>query len=164
MWRYEIAGEQAPGDWAGFARELFCSDDAGVDWLEYFDVRASRYRAARLVGGALESCIFIGPDVRLPARDWLARLFEQQVLDDAARGSLLTGKPGRGQQDAGRTICACFGVGLNTLLETIRDQRLTTVEQVGELLKAGTNCGSCVPEIRTLLEDADVAQANVGAV
>jgi hypothetical protein len=33
------------------------------------------------------------------------------------------------------------------------DGRLTTVAEVGAALSAGTNCGSCVPEIKTVLRD-----------
>ena len=151
-WRYELAGEQAPRDWARHARELLCSDEGDVDWLEYFDRGRQRYRAARLVEGRLESCIFIGPDFHLPPRDWLGSLFEKEVLDEDERMSLLTGRPGRGRPDAGRIVCACFGVGENTLVEAIRTQGLNTVEAIGEALKAGTNCGSCIPELRALLE------------
>jgi assimilatory nitrate reductase catalytic subunit len=151
LWRYEIAGEQAPKDWADCARQLLCSQQSQVDWLEYFDRAASRYRAARLVSGALESCLFIGPEFRLPSRDWLAKLFEQERLDDRARSSLLTGKPGVGQKDAGRIVCACFSVGVNTIMEAIQANGFTTAEQIGAALKAGTNCGSCVPELKALL-------------
>ena len=153
MWRYEIAGEQAPEDWARCARSLLCSQEDDVDWLEYFDTAANRYRAARLVDNQLESCIFIGPGVDLPSRDWLSKLFEQGPLDDTARTSLLTGKPAIGQKDAGPVVCACFSVGINTLVEAIQEQQLTSVEQIGEALKAGTNCGSCVPELKALLAE-----------
>ncbi len=151
MWRYEVAGEQSPGDWATWARALLCSRADKVEWTEYFDAGSQRYRAARLVNGALESCIFIGPEFKLPSRDWLAQLFEQEVLDDNARSSLLTGKPARGQKDAGRIVCACFSVGVNTIVDAIQLQHLTSAEQIGAALKAGTNCGSCVPELKALL-------------
>ncbi len=151
MWRYEIAGEQAPQDWARCARSLLCRQEQDVDWLEFFDSAANRYRAARLVDGKLESCIFIGPDAELPSRDWLSKLFERGALDDAERTSLLTGKPAAGQKDVGPIVCACFGVGLNTLTDAIREQRLASVEEIGAALKAGTNCGSCVPELKALL-------------
>ena len=153
MWRYEIAGEQSPEDWASCARTLLCSHETDVDWLEFFDAAANRYRAARLVDGQLESCIFIGPGVDLPSRDWLSKLFEQGKLDDAARTSLLTGKPATGQTDAGHIVCSCFSVGINTLVDAIQSQHLTSVEQIGEVLKAGTNCGSCIPELKALLAD-----------
>jgi len=51
-------------------------------------------------------------------------------------------------------VCACFGVGKNTIIDVIRQNRLVTAEAVGELLKAGTNCGSCIPDIKTLLAQA----------
>ena len=54
-------------------------------------------------------------------------------------------------EDCGRTVCACFGVGEKTILKAIREHRLTSAADVGKHLKAGTNCGSCVAEIKTLL-------------
>ncbi|MEA2079406.1 MAG: (2Fe-2S)-binding protein [Pseudomonadota bacterium] len=149
--RYEIAGEQAPKDWAGYARQLLCSNAGQVDWLEYFNSAADRYRAARMVGGTLESCLFIGPEFNMPSRDWLSQLFEQGSLDDTDRTSLLTGKPGLSQKDVGRIVCACFSVGINTFKDAIQTGNLTSAEQIGEVLKAGTNCGSCVPELKSLL-------------
>ncbi|MCP5307179.1 MAG: (2Fe-2S)-binding protein, partial [Chromatiaceae bacterium] len=80
-----------------------------------------------------------------------AGLFAVQNLDSAQRASLLAGRPGQGQRDQGRIVCACFGVGLNTLTTAIRAQQLTTPQAIGAALKAGTNCGSCVPELRQLI-------------
>ena len=151
LWRYELAGEQAPQDWAECARNFLCGSDESVEWIEFFDSGQQRYRAARLVNGGLESCIFIGPDHVLPPRDWLVSLFSAEALDREARTALLTGKPPVGQKDAGRTVCACLNVGVNTLIEAIRQQGLETPEAIGEALGAGTNCGSCIPEIRRLI-------------
>ncbi|GMR16116.1 MAG: hypothetical protein BMS9Abin31_0423 [Gammaproteobacteria bacterium] len=151
LWRYEIAGDQVPQDWAECARSLLCQHADEVEWTEYHDAAVNRYRAARIENGRLESCIFIGPDFSLPERDWLLNLFKDEKLDDKDRLSILSGKPAGNQVDAGRTVCACFNVGLNTLAEAIKSRNLTSPEQVGELLKAGTNCGSCVPEIREII-------------
>jgi assimilatory nitrate reductase catalytic subunit len=30
--------------------------------------------------------------------------------------------------------------------------KATTTEQIGDCLKAGTNCGSCLPELKSLVE------------
>ena len=151
LWRYEIAGDQIPQDWAECARSLLCQHSDQVEWTEYHDAAENRYRAARIENGRLESCIFIGPDFSLPERDWLLNLFKDEKLADKDRISILSGKPPGDTKDAGKTVCACFNVGLNTLIETIQLKKITTPEQVGEILKAGTNCGSCVPEIREII-------------
>ena len=151
IWRYEIAGQESPGNWAECARNLLCQHAENVEWIEYHDKGKNRYRAARIENGRLESCIFIGPDIHLPERDWLQKLFIDEALNEKERTSILTGKPPGGQVDIGRIVCSCFGVGVNVLINTIRDQHLTTVESVGKALRAGTNCGSCIPEVRELI-------------
>ena len=151
VWRYELAGDEPIENWGNSARQLLCTSGDDVNWVEYFDRASQRYRAARIENEYLESCVFIGPDINLPERDWLAKLFEKENLNDSERNSVLTGKPADAKEDVGRIICACFSVGVNTITNAINDQQLTTVEQIGKHCKAGTNCGSCVSEIRKLL-------------
>ena len=151
LWRYEIAGRSAQ-DWEALVQSLRPAA-ADSEWVEFSDQAAGRYRAARLVGDCLELCVFIGPDTGLPSREWLGQLFDKSVLDAGDRGSLLSGVPINASALPGRTVCACFGVGLRTLEDAIRENRLTSVDAIGKLLKAGTNCGSCVPELRQLLVD-----------
>ena len=153
LWRYEMAGDETPEDWAAHARSLLCSSDKDVAWTEYYDKGDQRYRAARMVGDRLESCIFIGPDHHLPNRDWLMALFEKQVLTEQEKAFLLSGRPGDISDDAGASVCACFGVGRNTILKAIKEQGLGSVEDIGKSLQAGTNCGSCLPELKALLEE-----------
>jgi len=150
LWHYELAGEEAADDWAAHARSLLCGPEENPAWSEMFDKAASRYRAARFVGENLDACIFIGPDANLPPRDWLVRLFAEPALNARARGRVLAGLPAGDQEDAGATVCSCFSVGRNTLAKAIR-AGATTPEQLGECLQAGTNCGSCVPELRALI-------------
>ena len=126
-------------------------DDPDREWLEFVDVGTGRYRGAVLVDGRLLASLFVSPTHELPPRNWLAGLFAVQELGAAERASLLVGRPGGGQRDCGRIVCACFGVGLNTLTAAIRERGLTTPEAIGATLKAGTNCGSCVPELRQLI-------------
>ena len=152
LWRYEIAGGQVPGDWAEHARSLLCQHSAAVEWIEYFDSAVNRYRAARIENGRLESCIFIGPDYALPERDWLLKLFNDEPLNDLDRKSVLTGTSASGEKDVGKIVCACFNVGMNTIADVIQSQKLTTPEQIGELLRAGTNCGSCIPELKEIIK------------
>ena len=158
LWHYELAGEEAPGDWASCARNMLCSARGEAEWSEMFDSAANHYRAARIIDGRLESCIFIGPDYRLPPRDWLVQLFAKDKLDQQERMRILAGTPGKGQEDIGPVVCSCFGVGRNTLEKAIR-AGVDTPEALGEKLQAGTNCGSCVPELRVLIEEIKAAGA-----
>ena len=48
-------------------------------------------------------------------------------------------------------VCACFDVGVNTIVAAIARGEATSVESIGALLKAGSNCGSCRPELKGLL-------------
>lgn len=153
LWRYEIAGNETPQNWAAHARQLLCANEADVSWMEYFDSSIQCYRAARLVGDKLESCVFIGPEPDLPNRDWLMALFEKPLLDEKEKACLLSGRPTESRADAGASVCACFGVGKNTIIEAIQKNELDSVEAIGKLLKAGTNCGSCIPELKQLLKD-----------
>ncbi|MES1196402.1 MAG: (2Fe-2S)-binding protein, partial [Steroidobacter sp.] len=58
--------------------------------------------------------------------------------------------------DAGPTVCSCFGVGRNTICNAIKKQNLSTVQQLGQTLKCGTNCGSCIPELKSILLEMNV--------
>jgi assimilatory nitrate reductase catalytic subunit len=50
----------------------------------------------------------------------------------------------------GRVVCACFGVGEDTIRRAIAEGARDTAA-LGRALKCGTNCGSCLPELRGLI-------------
>jgi assimilatory nitrate reductase catalytic subunit len=66
---------------------------------------------------------------------------------------LLSGRAPAGTPDEGRIVCACHNVGLARITRAILDQGLTSVALIGAALKAGTNCGSCIPELKELIVD-----------
>lgn len=142
--RYELADDHPLPNW----RDLLKADG---DWQLYQDIAQGIYRAACFHGQQLHSVIFIAPTAQqLPERDWLGSLFVKSELERAERLAVLTGKPPSGQADVGKIVCSCFQIGEKTICSAIKAQGLTTAEQVGQSLKAGTNCGSCVPEIKAL--------------
>lgn len=148
--RYEIAGRRVRGDWSLWARRLLnAADDA--DWLEYSDPAAGVFRAGLLIDDRITACIYLSPRPDLPSRTWLASLFTRDRITDADRAGLLMGQPADPHADTGPIVCSCFGVGRKTLCEAIGRDRLTTTQEVGKKLRAGTNCGSCLAEIRGLL-------------
>ncbi len=153
FYRYELAGQKWPDDcrqWIHDALSTFACDNA--QWQEYRDSARRTYRAARIIGQRLDAIVFISPDRRLPERGWLSGLFVKQALSNEERRVLLSGCPPQGTADVGRIVCSCFNVGTKTILNAIKTDKLSTHQQVGQCLKAGTNCGSCIPEIKALLK------------
>jgi len=150
-WRHEIAGATLPPSWADWSRDML---GAGGEWVELVDAGAGRYRGARLDAGRLVACVFVTRSGALPDRGWLGTLFANDALSEVARVSLLAARPADASAATGPQICACFGVGRDTLIAAIRSQHLTTAAELGRALRAGTNCGSCIPELNGLITAA----------
>jgi assimilatory nitrate reductase catalytic subunit len=147
-WRIELAGPDDPAAWPQRLHEAY--GQVG-DWIELKDWAARRYRAAFVREGHLEMvCFFERDAAALPPRHWLEALFGQDRLSHEERTALLMGRPSKSVPDCGRIVCACFGVGENDLKRAIV-QGAKSVEALGIELKAGTNCGSCIPELKQLL-------------
>lgn len=151
FYRYEIAGDNTLEANSCWAKSILSVTD-GDDFLAYEDVGASRYRYANLRDSQLQGVVFISPATALPPRSWLGGVFEETCIDDKTRLMLLAGQLS-GAKDEGKLICSCFGVGINTIIDAIKKDQLTTVQQIGDALKAGTNCGSCIPELTAILAE-----------
>ncbi|MDB5441295.1 MAG: molybdopterin oxidoreductase, partial [Caulobacteraceae bacterium] len=95
---------------------------------------------------------------RLPARDWLISLFEQEVLDGQDRIALLAGRPLGPVEDVGRMVCACLKIGEKTIQKAVA-AGADSVEAVSVATLAGTNCGSCRVEIARLLKPTETRHA-----
>jgi assimilatory nitrate reductase catalytic subunit len=159
FYRYEIAGRRVHGDWSAWARRLFKAGNTHMDWLEYSDPNAGVYRGVWLLDDSIAASLFISPRLDLPSRTWLASLFAKKRISNLDRAGLLAGQPADGRADAGPLVCSCFGVGRKTLCEAISRGKLTTPREVGQALRAGTNCGSCIPEIKALLAERQTGAA-----
>ena len=53
----------------------------------------------------------------------------------------------------GKIICKCFEVTEEKIRKVALENRLTTVEDVTNFTKAGGGCGSCIPDIESILKD-----------
>jgi len=139
--------------WSSWLRSI-----AGDDLAEYRDFGGGVYRAASFRGERIETCLFVGP--AHDAGDWdvVKQFFAAEALSEEARAMLLSGRSSEGAASLGPIVCACFGVGRGTICETIAAGAKTAAE-IGVKLKAGTNCGSCIPEMKRL-----IAQAGTGSM
>ena len=142
-YRAELAGYTPVANWEAEARRLFALPEATLSCIE--DPARGTARLAFEQDGALLAALFVAPEPVAVMRDYVAAMPGQE-----ARG-VLTGRTPIGQRDPGPTLCSCFGVGVNTIIDAIESQGLMDVEAVGAALQAGTNCGSCRPEIAAIL-------------
>ena len=123
--------------------------------IEARDPARGMRRVAVLDHGRLRAALFLTRSGELPPRDWLIGQLQQAQ----AAPTLLAGRAPGVQVDRGPVVCACFDVGLKTIVATIADQRLTDVAAIGTALKAGTNCGSCRPALAKLLQESSTHAA-----
>lgn len=141
-WRMELAGSQAPPDWQAYAAALFGRSDPPTILI---DRAKGLTRLAWHQNDRLTAALFVGPAPVALSRDHLStQLGTQTSL------AVLAGRPGSGQPDPGPTICACLTVVRNTILQAI-EAGACSVSDLGTALGAGTSCGSCRPELITLL-------------
>jgi len=137
-----------------------------ADALRYVDKRLGQRRTARLAregdSTRLEAFVLSG-DTR--AEVWIKPLLQDE-LPAAAYGRLLL-MPGAKAPVAvvakGRQVCTCFNVSEDAIqarlsgCEGTDEQRLATLQTS---LQCGTQCGSCVPELKRLVRaSAPQAQA-----
>ena len=125
----------------------------GAELVSYSDPKMSNFRYAGLIDGRLEACVFFGaPGAAFPEADRAAELLGKSV-PPVARLSLLAGCDA-GAPRGGATVCACFGVGEAAIRDAIHAGNLASTAEIGAALGAGTNCGSCIPELKRLLADS----------
>lgn len=121
-----------------------------AELISYSDSTKATFRYAGILDGRLEALAYFGTsDATLPQTTHAARLLGQ-TLDPVARLSLLAGIETAGVP-RGKIVCSCFSVAEETIVNAIGTNRLRTPAQIGDVLRAGTNCGSCIPELRRLL-------------
>jgi len=86
----------------------------------------------------------------LPEQKMHCSVMGREALEAAIENYRTGGKKKR--QLEGKVVCTCFGVTENEIERVIRENNLTTVEQVTNYCKAGGGCGGCQGEIEKILE------------
>lgn len=120
------------------------------DRLEAVDMkRGMRRVAVRSDDGKLAAALFLTRSGELPKRDWIVSQLVAEAESTAP--ALLAARPKIAGPDKGPIVCVCFDVGSNQICSAIAEQGLASVEEVGDAINAGTNCGSCRPAIAGLL-------------
>ncbi|MEO1647563.1 MAG: molybdopterin-dependent oxidoreductase [Pseudomonadota bacterium] len=96
----------------------------------------------------LKAALFVTRNGNLPSRDWVASQLGRAMEDPVA---LLAGRPRTAEPIRGAIVCVCHSVG-SLEIEASIARGAASVEAIGASCRAGTNCGSCRPELARMLE------------
>ncbi len=137
---------------------------SGSDTLRYEDRKRGQRRAARLVrmsdGNARLQGFVLAGDVSAEA--WIKTLLQDE-LDATSYGRLLLSPGAKAPiaiQSKGNQVCACFNVSESEITGFLARSEGSDTEQLGALqakLQCGTNCGSCVPQLKRLVREKNAA-------
>ncbi|KJZ20920.1 nitrate reductase [Loktanella sp. S4079] len=151
-WQAECAGMKTPSDWEREARNITNTKTGSAAVMQ--DATTGDVRVAIIENDEIQALFFASTEPVIVARQHASTLIGSDVASLAA----LAGRTAADMPDPGATVCACFNVGVNTLRDAI-GQGATSVAALGEATCAGTNCGSCKPELAALLAQFQIPVA-----
>ncbi len=166
------AGELKDADAVGEVGSLACGDalklflkidndrivDAGFQTFGCASAIASSSALTEMVKGKTldealkitnkDIAVFLGG---LPKEKMHCSVMGQEALEAAIRA--YRGEPAVPHSHEGRLVCKCFGVTEDQIIKAIKENNLTTVEEVTNFTKAGGGCGDCQEDIAQILKD-----------
>ncbi len=148
-WRTLLADMRMPCEettktWLSWLATLAC----GREKIEFSNTVSGDYRALFCSGTQIDVAVFAGSArAGLPETPWLQTLLAHELNADSWQ---LLRRQESSAINAGRIICSCFRVSEASIREAIATGA-RSVEELGKRLRCGTNCGSCIPELRQLL-------------
>lgn len=122
------------------------------DWVVLEDDKKNTLRIAGFIDDELVCFFSGGIDTSIKHS---TQFIEQQIgqkHDVKSRFKLLSALDSDGSLDVGEIICSCFQVGEKSIKEAILSGGCSSVEALGKKLKCGTNCGSCIPELKAFFK------------
>ncbi|CAN5727266.1 nitrate reductase [soil metagenome] len=125
----------------------------GASILRYDDTRRGNARHILLKDGTLAAVSLAGD---ISAESWLkAYLLDQEPVAKLGRMLLMpsTSAP-QGFTARGKVVCSCLNVAdteINAALEKLDGAPADILAGLQSRLKCGTNCGSCVPELKKMI-------------
>jgi assimilatory nitrate reductase catalytic subunit len=159
---FRAADDQAP-DAAVLEQIAICLGLNQPGVMQYQDARRGQRRAAQLSApqgpeGERQITAFMLAG-NTQSADWLkAVLFNQNAAQGFGRQLLLPSKtPPVPLAAASKQVCSCWNVSEDAILSCLRPLQGESEVKLMQLqaeLKCGTQCGSCVPELRRLIRNS----------
>jgi assimilatory nitrate reductase catalytic subunit len=138
---YRLATNLGPLHWHDFAHRAFSDRAQVADGLV-----GGTYCAGAFLDGELRGCLCVGP-ANAPLK--FAALSPAHILDEG--GVTSAPRLEKTIRAAEPVVCACFQISHDVVREAIACGEVSTVAQIGWKLGAGTNCGSCIAELKRLI-------------
>jgi len=121
-------------------------DDAKMV-MNYRDAKRGISKRALMLDGKLLGVRLTGETA---ARDWLKEIIAQGSNAQTLRPWLLAplSAPPAGQMQRGRIVCSCLDISEQEILHEVNNG--LALPAIQAKLKCGTQCGSCLPELKRL--------------
>ena len=144
---YVLADSSIPPAWLAWLDEYVTTGQ----WIcQSARLGDDGYHLLAWADGALQLAFYAHRERPELERQAVVAAFSQPPQTAQQRLALLAGRGENARASAGATICSCFGVGEVTIADAVR-QGCSNVQQLGARLKCGTNCGSCIPELKKIV-------------
>ncbi len=111
----------------------------------------SQFNTCWFDGHELMQAVYVADCPVWAPRETICGFLSESFSSAQERLAALSGAGRQGQPKKGTIVCSCMSVGRAEIERTINDGAVT-VELVGNSCMAGTQCGSCQPEIKALLK------------
>ena len=115
--------------------------------MRYVDAKRRVEKAARIEDGVMTSVCLSGETA---AAEWLKGMMQHRASMEAVRPWILApvASPPKGSLARGRIVCNCLDVAESNIMAELA--KGADFAQLQAILKCGTECGSCLPEVKRL--------------
>lgn len=143
-YKFRLATHENNTDWRNWVRTRYPEVE---QWSEMLDSSGQHYRAAGFIGDRFVLSLQVATNRQsLHENHWLESQLGQ-MCDSSGRFAVLAGVSAEGAKDEGKIVCSCFQVGEKAIDAALASGSCHDSKTLGEKLKCGTNCGSCIPEL-----------------
>ncbi|HEX4501119.1 MAG TPA: nitrate reductase [Scandinavium sp.] len=152
---FTLADSSRPDDWLAWLKEQYAIDGNICQSARLGD---DGFNLLVWAQGELRLAFYASRSPQQPERQAVLSAFINPPTTAQQRLALLAGVVRQDATPTGAMICSCFSVGEAQIVEAI-GQGCHNVQQLGMKLKCGTNCGSCIPELKNIIADRISLQA-----
>ncbi len=140
---YTLASSEENFDWNSWYTSI-----AGRASIKANGLHLNDLRLATVIDGYLESVLAVSVEHSELGVSWIKQNISQ-LLTNQERAAILSLNAPLGVK-SGNVVCSCFKV-TDEEIQTAVEEGVVELRDLQKSLKCGSNCGSCIPEIRQVI-------------